>query len=185
MLHGALTAACPHLPSGYQEGGRTTGNGYKLKRTTKQENRLPGKIVRSLSLEVFRILVDKAAWSRLIADLALSSRSCTGRESAQCSVWGPVQVRHWQTGASPVKATAVVGGGNRRGWKEDGARLLFRGAQQENERQWLRAAARLGVRENLFLVWLVKHRSRLPQAVVKPPSGGFRTWVEKALSNLI
>lgn len=44
------------------------------RRTTKQENRLPGRVVQSLSLEVFRIPADKAAWSHLIGDLALSSR---------------------------------------------------------------------------------------------------------------
>lgn len=35
---------------------------------------LPGKVVQLLALEVFRILVDKAAWSHRIPDLALSSR---------------------------------------------------------------------------------------------------------------
>lgn len=30
----------------------------------------------------------------------------------------PVQVRDWQTGASPVKATAMVGGGKRSGGAE-------------------------------------------------------------------
>lgn len=47
---------------------------FLSRRTTKQENRLPGQVVRSLSLEIFRISVDRAAWSHLIADLALSSR---------------------------------------------------------------------------------------------------------------
>ena len=45
------------------------------RRTAKQENRLPGQVVQlSPSLEIFRISVDRAAWSHLIADLALSSR---------------------------------------------------------------------------------------------------------------
>lgn len=28
-------------------------------------------------------------------------------------MWGPVEVRDWQTGVSPAKATAMVGGGKR------------------------------------------------------------------------
>lgn len=44
------------------------------RRTTKQGNRLPGEVVLYLSLEVFRILTDEAAWSHLTTDLALSSR---------------------------------------------------------------------------------------------------------------
>jgi len=36
----------------------------------------------------------------------------------QCQVWGPIQVGDWQTGASPVKAAAMAGGGNRSGEAE-------------------------------------------------------------------
>lgn len=63
------------------------------------------------------------------------------------------------------------------------SQALFRGAQQEDERQWLQAAAaqlQLGSQEKLFLDFLVKLRNRMLWGVVKPPaSGGFITWGDK------